>query len=50
MRVESNNALNLWVKRTQSISFVSEISDKKFSKSLRKLDVFHDDENVLRVG
>lgn len=42
---EFNDALNLLIKRTQTVFFASEIENGKFSKPLRKLN-----EGLLRVG
>lgn len=47
---ELNNALKILIKRTQSVAFASEISDNKFSKPLRKLNIFFDEDNIIRVG
>lgn len=47
---ELNTALITLVKRTQSLSFESELSASAFSKPLRKLHAFLDSDGVLRVG
>lgn len=47
---EMVSALIVLVKYTQQIHFENEITSKKFSKPLRKLQVFVDDDDLLRVG
>lgn len=47
---ELKNALYVLVKRTQEIYFEDEFNSKSFSKPLRKLGIFLDNENILRVG
>ncbi|XP_074031549.1 uncharacterized protein [Leptinotarsa decemlineata] len=47
---ERHNALVRLVRHVQSIHFSVEIESKRFSKPLRKLQVFLDSEGILRVG
>lgn len=47
---ELHNALLTLVKRTQGVAFEDELNRKVFSKPLRKLNAFIDDQGILRVG
>lgn len=47
---ELQNALNVLVKHTQLTHFAEDLPSKKIPKPLRKLDVFVDENNLLRVG
>lgn len=47
---EIQSALFILVKYTQQVHFKEEIDSKRFSKPLRKLQVFVDENGLLRVG
>lgn len=50
LTVELNESFTCLVKRTQSICFQSELISKSFSKPLRKLNPFIDEQGIVRVG